>query len=136
MQAFAQIPQPLAEPRCLIWYPGDPCDQLLQQYRQALELRQRQEWQTSVTAPLEKQITDQQKKIAEQKAQIATLQSRIDSQTMDALRNEARNQAVMDGIGVVIGIGIAFVMVMAFFRKLTHPPSATATPEHSRAASA
>ena len=135
MQAFAQI-QPLPEPRCLIWYPGDPCDQLLQQYRQVLELRQRQEWQTSVTAPLEKQITDQQKKIAEQKAQIATLQSRIDSQTMDALRDEARNQAVLDGIGVIIGIGIAFVMVMAFFRKLTHPPSSTATPERSRAASA
>ena len=135
MQVFAQIPQPLAEPHCLIWYPGDPCDQLLQQYRQSLELRQRLEWQTSVTAPLEKQITDQQKKIAEQRAQIATLQSRIDSQTMDALRSEARNQAVMDGIGVVIGIGIAFVMVLAFFRKLTHSPSG-ATPERSRAASA
>jgi hypothetical protein len=135
MQALAQIPQPLSEPHCLIWYPGDPCDQLLQQYRQALELRQRQEWQNSVTGPFEKQIADQQKLIADQKAQIASLQSRIDSQTMDALRSEARNQAVMDSLGVIIGIGIAFVMVLAFFRKLTRP-SPHATPERSRAASA
>ncbi len=135
MQAFAQVPQPLPAPRCLIWYPGDPCDQLVQQYRQALELRQRQEWQTSVTAPLEKQIADQQKKIAEQQAQIVSLQSRIDSQTMDALRSEARNQAVLDSLGVIIGIGIAFVMVLAFFRKLTRP-SSSVTAERSRAASA
>jgi hypothetical protein len=135
MQVFAQSPQPQLEPRCLIWYPGDPCDQQLQQYRQALEFRQRQEWQMSVTAPLQKQIADQQKKIVEQKDQIANLQSRIDSQTMDALRSEARNQAVLDSIGVIIGIGIAFVMVLAFFRKLTRPSSAV-TPERSRAASA
>ena len=135
MQALAQIPQPLSEPHCLIWYPGDPCDQLLQQYRQALESRQRQEWQYSAIAPFEKQIADQQKQIADQKAQIATLQSRIDSQTMDALRSEAHNQAVMDSLGVIIGIGIAFVMVLAFFRKLTRP-SPNATPERSRAASA
>jgi uncharacterized coiled-coil protein SlyX len=119
----------------LIWYPGDSCDQLLQQYRQALESRQRQEWQSSAIAPFEKQIADQQKQIADQKAQIATLQSRIDSQTMDALRSEAHNQAVMDSLGVIIGIGIAFVMVLAFFRKLTRP-SPNATPERSRAASA
>jgi hypothetical protein len=135
MQALAQIPQPLSEPHCLIWYPGDSCDQLLQQYRQALELRQRQEWQNSAIAPFEKQIADQQKQIVDQKAQIATLQSRIDSQTMDALRSEAHNQAVMDSLGVIIGIGIAFVMVLAFFRKLTRP-SPNATPERSRAASA
>ena len=135
MQALAQIPQPLSEPHCLIWYPGDPCDQLLQQYRQALESRQRREWQNSAIAPFEKQIADQQKQIADQKAQIATLQSRIDSQTMDALRSEAHNQAVMDSLGVIIGIGIAFVMVLAFFRKLTRP-SPNATPERSRAASA
>jgi hypothetical protein len=54
---------------------------------------------------------------------------------MDALRSEARTQAAMDGIGVIIGIGIAFVMVLAFFRKLTRP-SPNATPERSRAASA
>jgi PIN domain nuclease of toxin-antitoxin system len=135
MQAFAPIPQPLSEPHCLIWYPGDSCDQLLQQYRQALESRQRQEWQSSAIAPFEKQIADQQKQIADQKAQIATLQSRIDSQTMEALRSEAHNQAVMDSLGVIIGIGIAFVMVLAFFRKLTRP-SPNATPERSRAASA
>jgi uncharacterized coiled-coil protein SlyX len=134
MQALAQIPQPLPEPRCLIWYPGDPCDQLLQQYRQALELRQRQEWQSSAIAPLEKQIAEQQKQIANQKAEIATLQSRIDSETMDALRSEARNQAVLDSLGVIIGIGIAFVIVLAFFRKLTRPSSVA--PERSRAASA
>ena len=53
---------------------------------------------------------------------------------MDALRSEAHNQAVMDSLGVIIGIGIAFVMVLAFFRKLTRPSAAT--PERSRAASA
>jgi uncharacterized coiled-coil protein SlyX len=134
MQALAQIPQLLPEPRCLIWYPGDPCDELLQQYHRALELRQRQEWQSSAIAPFEKQIADQQKQIAKQKAEIATLQSRIDSQTMDALRSEARNQAVLDSLGVIIGISIAFVMVLAFFRKLTRPSNVA--PERSRAASA
>jgi hypothetical protein len=134
MQALAQIPQSVPEPRCLIWYPGDPCDQLLQQYRQALELRQRQEWQSSAIAPFQKQLADQEKQIAEQKAQIVTLQSQIDSQTMDALRSEARNQAVLDSLGVIIGIGIAFAMVLVFFRKLTRPSNVA--PERSRAASA
>jgi hypothetical protein len=135
MQAYALNPLPVAKPNCLIWYPGDPCDQLLQQYHQALELRQQQEWQFSVTAPFEKQIADQQKQIADQRAQIQILQSKIDSQTMEALRGQARGQAMLDGLGVIIGIGLAFVMVIASFRRLARS-STVASPERSRAASA
>jgi hypothetical protein len=87
---------PVAKPNCLIWYPGDSCDQLLQQYRQVEEQRQEQEWQTSVTARYERQIVEQQQQIADQQARIMSLQSRIDSQTMDALRSEASTQAFLD----------------------------------------
>ena len=134
MQAFVSTPLP--EPHCLVWYAGDACYQLIQQYQQASLQRQQQDWQTAVTSRFEQQITEQQKLIAEQKIQIQTLQARINSQTMEALRGEAHTQAVLDSVGVIIGIGLAFVMVMAFFRRVTRHTPAAPTPERTRAASA
>src|SRR5579883_929613 len=129
MQTPAQIALPVqaTRPACLVWYAGDPCDQQVQQYRQQVENQLRLDWQSSVTARFEKQIAEQQK-------QIRTLQARIDSQTMEALRSEARSQAFIDGIGVIIGIGLAFLLVVAAFRKLSH--YATPDAEHNRTASA
>jgi uncharacterized coiled-coil protein SlyX len=136
MQALSQLPPPvqIARPACLVWYAGDPCDQQIQQYRELSEEQQRQAWQSSMTARFEKQIADQQKQINEQQAQLRALQTRIDSQSMEALHSEARSQAFVDGIGVIIGIGLAFLFVVAAFRKLAHhaPPIEA---ERSRAAS-
>ena len=120
MQALPPIP--LSRPDCLIWFPGDACDQQLQQYRQATDQRQQQEWQTTVTARYDQQIADQQKRITDQQAQIKTLQTKLDSQTTEALRSEARTQAFFDGLGGMIGIALAFLVVVASFRKLTRSP--------------
>lgn len=87
-----------------------------------------------MTARFEKQITDQQRQITDQQAQIRTLQTRIDSQTVEALRREARSQAFIDGIGVIIGIGLAFLFVVAAFRKLSHYTAPDS--EHNHTASA
>jgi hypothetical protein len=97
---------------------------MLQQYHQAVDQLQRQEWQSAVSARFEKQIADQQKQIADQQVQIKTLQSRVDSQTTEALRSEARTQAFFDGLGGMMGIALAFMVVVASFRKLarTSPP--------------
>jgi hypothetical protein len=133
MQAFVSAPPSATAPQCLVWYAGDPCDQLIQQYHQVSAQQQQQAWQSSVTARFEKQFAEQQKLIAGQKTQIETLQAKVDSQTTEALRGEAHSQAMLDGIGVVIGIGLAFLMVLAFFRKLARNSTA---PERSRAASA
>ena len=137
MQAMSVIAPPvhLARPTCLVWYVGDPCDQQIQQYQQQLEEQQRQEWQSSITVRFEKQIAEQQKQINEQQVQIRALQTRIDSQSMEALRSEARSQAFVDGIGVIIGIGLAFLLVVAAFRRLAHH-SAPVEPDRTRAASA
>jgi hypothetical protein len=139
---LAPYPRPGTEPHCLVWFPGDPCDQAIQQYRQAIAEQQRNDWQSAVTARYEKQFADQQKKIADQQKQIADqhtqitlLQSKIESQTMEALRSEARTQAFYNGIGVVIGIGVAFLLVMAAYRKLARNASEP-THEQGRAASA
>jgi len=115
-------PVPLSRPNCLIWFPGDACDQQLQQYRQATDQRQQQEWQTAVTSRYDQQIADQQKRITDQQAQIKTLQTKLDSQTTEALRSEARTQAFFDGLGGTIGIALAFLVVVASFRKLTRSP--------------
>jgi uncharacterized protein YlxW (UPF0749 family) len=115
-------PIPLSRPDCLVWFPGDACDQQLQQYRQAVDQRQQQEWQTAVTARYDQQIADQQKRITDQQAQIKTLQTKLDSQTTEALRSEARTQAFFDGLGGMIGIALAFLVVVASFRKLTRSP--------------
>jgi uncharacterized protein YlxW (UPF0749 family) len=115
-------PIPLSRPNCLIWFPGDACDHQLQQYRQAVDQRQQQEWQTAVTARYDQQIADQQKRITDQQAQIKTLQTKLDSQTTEALRSEARTQAFFDGLGGMIGIALAFLVVVASFRKLTRSP--------------
>jgi uncharacterized protein YlxW (UPF0749 family) len=115
-------PIPLSRPNCLIWFPGDACDQQLQQYRQAADKRQQQEWQNAVSARYDQQIADQQKRITDQQAQIKTLQTKLDSQTSEALRSEARTQAFFDGLGGMIGIALAFLVVVASFRKLTRSP--------------
>jgi hypothetical protein len=134
MQAPFPAPWPAAKPACLVWYVGDPCDQQIQQFRQLLEDQQRQAWQLSVTGRFEKQIADQQKQITEQQAQIRTLQTRIDSQTMAALHSEARSQAFVDGIGVIIGIGLAFLVVVAAFRKLSNHGPTDSEQDHAASA--
>jgi hypothetical protein len=113
MQAVIQ-PQPglpLPRPDCLVWYAGDPCDELIQQYHQAAEQRQQEQWQLSLTAPLQKQIADQQN-------QIKTLQLKLDSQTAEALQSDARNQAFLDGMGAFVGVSLAFLVAIAGFRRL------------------
>ena len=114
-QQFTPLP---LKPSCLVWYAGDPCDELIQQYNQAVEQRQRQKWQFDVAAPLQRQIADQQKQIADQQNQIKTLQLKIESQTMDALQSEGRNQALLNGVGAVLGVGLAFFVAVAGFRRL------------------
>ena len=135
MQAL--VPNPLAKPDCLIWFAGDPCDQRVQQYHQAVAQRQQQEWQNALSARYEKQLADQQKQLTDQQAQIKTLQSRLDSQTTEALRSEARTQAFFDGLGGFLGIILAFLVVVAFFRKLARPAPPPEQPQdQARAASA
>jgi len=137
MQVAAQqpfTPLPL-KPNCMVWYAGDPCDELIQQYNQAVAQRQRQEWQIDVTAPLQRQIADQQKQIADQQGQIKALQVKIESQTMEGLQSEARNQALLNGIGAGLGAGLAFVVAVAGFRRLARNATASMR-EPERAASA
>jgi hypothetical protein len=120
MQITAQLqfsPR-LQKPNCAIWYAGDPCDQSIQQYNELIEQGQRKEWQSSVVVPLQQQITDQQKLIADQQAQITMLQTTIDSQTRAAVQNEVRNRASLDFLGAILGIGFAFLVALATFRKL------------------
>ena len=129
----------MSQPNCIVWFPADPCDQLIQQYQQALAQRQQQQWQDAVTGRFEKQITDQQKQIADQQARIKTLQFKIQSQTTEALRSEARSQAFLNGIGVIIGTTLAFTVVLGLFRKLARSATGQSTeqpPPQSRAASA
>ena len=116
MQALPPIP--LSRPDCLIWFPGDACDQQLQQYRQATDQRQQQEWKNALSARYDKQIADQQKQITDQQVQIKTLQTTLDTRTTEALRSEARTQAFFDGLGGIIGIALALLVVVASFRKL------------------
>ena len=117
MQALPPIP--VSKPDCLIWFPGDACDQQLQQYRQAADQRQRQEFQNALSARYDKKFSEQQKIIIDLQTQTRTLQTRLDSQTTEALRSEARTQAFFDGLGGIIGVVLAFLVVMASFRKLT-----------------
>jgi len=120
MQA-AQLPIPPvpAKPGCLVWFAGDPCDQLIQQYNQAIARREQQEWQSQATAALEKQLAGQQKQIGDQQGQIKALQLKLDSQTSESLQAQARNQAFVDGMGAVIGAGLAFLVTVVGFRRLT-----------------
>jgi hypothetical protein len=120
MQA-AQLPIPPvpAKPGCLVWFAGDPCDQLIQQYNQAITQRQQQDWQSQTTAAFQKQIASQQKQIADQQTQIQALQLKLDSQTNESLQSQARNQAFVDGMGAVIGAGLAFLVTVVGFRRLT-----------------
>jgi hypothetical protein len=137
MQAIAQQPSPHLplKPSCLVWYADDPCDGLVQQYHQAVETRQQQEWQVSVTPPLQKQIADQQKQIVDQQSQIRTLQLKIESQTAVALQSDARNEALLNGIGAGVGAALAFLVAVASFRRLARN-SAASKREQERAASA
>ncbi len=123
------------KPDCLVWYAGDPCDERIQQYHQAVEQRRQQEWQTSVSAPLQKQIADQQKQITEQRNQIKLLQLKMESQSMEASQSQARNEALLNGIGAGVGAALALLVAVAGFRRLARSSSASRR-EEERAASA
>lgn len=107
LQPAFQPPQP----DCLVWYAGDPCDVLIQQYHQATELSQRKEWQASVIVPLHKQIDDQHRIIK-------SLQVQIAAQTNAVLQSEARTGAIFSGIGAGLGAALAFIVALACFRRL------------------
>ena len=116
--AQPQLTGVTAKPDCLVWYAGDPCDERIQQYHQAVEQRRQQEWQASVSAPLQKQIADQQKQITEQQNQIKLLQLRMESQSLEATQSQARNEALLNGIGAGVGAALALLMAVAGFRRL------------------
>ncbi len=122
MQAIP-IPASLHKPSCLVLYVGDPCDRSLQQYNEAVIQRQQQEWEASIADPLRKQVSDQQKLIGNQQAQIKTLQKTIESQTLAALQKDARQRASLDLLGAIIGIPLAFLVALAAFRRLARNAS-------------
>jgi hypothetical protein len=136
MQLMVQLqPGIPARPDCLVWYAGDPCDERIQAYRQAVEQRRQQEWQSSMTGPLQKQIADQQKQITEQQNQIKVLQLKMESQSVEASQNEARNEALLNGIGAGVGAALALLVAVAGFRRLARGSKVAGT-EQGRAASA
>jgi hypothetical protein len=122
------------KPDCLVWYAGDPCDDRIQQYHQAVEQRRQVEWQASVSAPLQKQIADQQKQISDQQHQIKLLQLKMESQTLEASQSLARNEALLNGIGAGVGATLALLVAVAGFRRLARS-SSVARGEEERAAS-
>jgi hypothetical protein len=101
-----------AKPDCLVWYAGDPCDEQIQQYHRAAEA------QSQVSSSLQRQLIDQQKQIAEQQNQIRALQLRMETQTIEASQNDARNESLLHGIGAGIGAALALLVAVASFRKL------------------
>jgi len=105
-------------PTCLVWYAGDSCDELVQQYNQTVLEHQQKDWEASVAAPLRKQIADQQRQLADQRNQIKTLQLAIESQTAATLQSRARNRAAIELVGAILGMGIALFVALATFRRL------------------
>jgi hypothetical protein len=122
----------------LVWYAGDPCDLSIQQYNQMLLDRQQGQWDFSVAEPLRRQITVQQREIADQQNQIRTLQATIDSQTIAAIQREASNRASLDMLGAILGVGLGFFAAYATFRRLARraPHMERVQYERGRAASA
>lgn len=120
MQALAQPNSPSLpqRPTCLVWYAGDSCDVLMQQYNEMVLEHQQKDWEASVATPLRKQIADQQRQIAEQRNQIKTLQLAIESQTAATLHSRARNRAGIELLGAILGMGIALFVALATFRRL------------------
>ena len=124
-------------PACLVFYTGDACDQSIQQYNLIVAERKQQEWEVRVAGPLQQQIADQQKQIADQQAQIKALQLTIESQTMTVLQREARDRASLDILGAILGVGLAFLVAFASFRRLARNTTVlNPEPEHSLAARA
>jgi hypothetical protein len=119
----------------MVRYAGDPCDELMQQFNQAIEQRQQQVWDASVAVPLRRQIAEQQKQIADQQNQIQALQLKIESQTTAALQSEARNRAALDLVGACLGVALAFFVAFASFQRLARN-SMAAKPDQERTASA
>jgi hypothetical protein len=117
MQAPELTPVP-QRPNCFVWYVGDACDESIQQYHDMVAQRQQQEWDASVAKPLRSQIADQRKLIGDQQNQIKTLQLKIESQNMAALRRDARNRASLDLLGATLGVSLALLVAFAAFRKL------------------
>ena|SRR5438270_9163812 len=113
-----ELPPLPQRPSCFVWYAGDACDDAMQLYHDSLAQRQQQEWEASVAKPLRTQIADQRQTILDQRNQIRTLQLKVESQQMATLQREARQRASLNFLGAIIGVGLAFLVVLAVFRKL------------------
>jgi flagellar biosynthesis chaperone FliJ len=163
---LTQIPP---KPTCTLFLNTGACADLWRNYNQALAQRQREELQLYVnrqkelasaaaTAPLQQQITDLNKLIADQQDQIKKLQEQMQADAAAALQAkhteaaaavlEAQKAAATESVqaqavarrqglwkGVAIGAGAMLILIAAVFviRRFTKDLTITKKPQASSA---
>ena len=128
----AQLTPVPSKPTCVIILRNGACADLWRNYNEAVAQRQREELQLYVkrqkeiasseaTAPLQQQIADLNKLVADQQEQIRKLQVNMQADATTAL--QAKSAAHTQGIEQGTGIGFGFALILcgiAFgVRKLT-----------------
>jgi multidrug efflux pump subunit AcrA (membrane-fusion protein) len=135
--ATVQLTPVPPKPTCTQIFNTGPCADMWRNYRQALLLRQQQEIQLYVnrqkqlaseaaSAPLQQQISDLNKLVADQQEQLKKLQERMQADAAAALQAKqtdsaaalaAQDAAHKQGLwlGVEIGAGSMFVLFIVIF---------------------
>lgn len=137
---FTQVPP---KPTCTPFLNTGACADLWRNYNQAYAQRQREELQLYVnrqkelasvaaTAPLQQQITDLNKLIADQQDQIKKLQEQMQSDAAAALQSRhaeaagsavaqstANRQGLWQGVGIGAGSMVLLLVVIFAVRRLT-----------------
>lgn len=128
----AQLTQVPPQPTCTQLFNTGTCADLWKNYRQALAQRQREEAQLYVnrqreqasskaTAPLQQQIADFKKLVADQQGEIGKLQQQIqaDSAAAQQAKFAAHSQGVQQGAGIGVAASLVLYGLICGIKKLT-----------------
>lgn len=131
-----QVTQVPPQPSCTQIFNTGTCADLWKNYRQALGQRQREEAQLYVnrqkelasseaTAPLQQQITDFKKLVADQQGEIKRLQEKMqqqiqaDSAAVQQAKSSAHSQGLQQGAGVGVAGSLLLFGIILGIKKLT-----------------
>jgi len=131
-----QLTQVPPQPTCTQIFNTGTCADLWKNYRQALAQRQREEAQLYVnrqreqasseaTAPLQQQIVDFKKLVADQQGEIKKLQEKMqqqiqaDSATTQQAKSAVHSQGLQQGVGIGVAISLLLFGVIFGIKKLT-----------------
>ena len=133
----SQLIQVPPKPTCVVILANGSCADLWRQYNTAVLQLYIARQKEAASAPLQQQITELNKLVAEQQAQIKNQQEQMQTNSAAALqaKTDAHSQGMQDGVGYGVTGALLLVGVVFTIKRMTKGLTITKK-DHAKAASA